>query len=923
MIANKKKNKFLVYSIAFCCLFLIFPFVCHAADPIDRLLQLIFGWVASFFVWALGGIMSLVIGAIIEVTKYNKFVNEPSIVSAWQIVRDFSNMWFILILLVIAFATILRIETYNMKRWLPKLLIMAVLINFSRTICGIMIDFSQIIMLTFVNTFATTGGDFINYLRIQEFVSAVKDTGGDWNWTKDNSIDLTKVTVAYIIAVIFMLVGCVSMIAILIVFMMRMIMLWIFVVLSPLAFMLSSFPQGQTYASRYWGEFTKYLINGPALAFFIWLALSTVGQLKPGDFSGSENSLGLVAGTVQILTLQNFIPFVLAIGFLVGGLMISSQIGGVGANWGYSTARKLGDKGLNVGRGGINLGKSGAKNIALWTGRKVDQGQMLAQSWVATKLGVDKYRAKTFNPRLIKQGFEKSRLEEMGKYETFLGPHGSLVWEDATNKYFRLSQYLGGRKSDKREAIDNAQADKLEFMDTKMQTRIMNSEEVSKEKMGKMDLDEKNLLVEGRNEKRIELEKNRVQIINDYKRNSGFEEDSKEAEDYANKEFDKDIQSLRNDPDKVIAQEKLEEYKNTIIKNTPEIAKLRETRLWGIGEKIKYKESEAGAQDKIKKEEGEIATKSENDFAVITELLDAVKDKNSTRAVAALNVLTKNNDLNEALRDRRVVNLMVKENGLLQQLVNQKRIKGKDGLPVDYKQLADNYRNNPVTPAFAQAMVMGLLKETNLSDHLAARYANNIGNKGFAAGNALAYGMARGDVSKGCYVFDDLVADSSGRLHTSYSRRAAINGKFANMESQTKMRAIHPDNFIAEGLNSEAVGITDEGKSFLRSLTGHDLGQIGRLRTDVINKIGKSQRAMADLVKLVKECEEAENYQQAEIIKVFAGYIKIKSEGAKGIKERDDALNAFNQMAGRPVEKKEKKSKQKEKVEEEDESSKD
>ena len=129
---------------------------------VQRAVLLIIGGFLQFIVLAVGQIMVLIVSVIISVSSYNGFINEPSIVMAWAIVRDFCNMFFILILLVIAFATILRIESYNMKKWLPKLLIMAVLINFSRTIAGLIIDFSQVFMMTFVSAIGTTGGAIIN-----------------------------------------------------------------------------------------------------------------------------------------------------------------------------------------------------------------------------------------------------------------------------------------------------------------------------------------------------------------------------------------------------------------------------------------------------------------------------------------------------------------------------------------------------------------------------------------------------------------------------------------------------------------------------------------------------------------------------------------------------------------------------------------
>src|SRR3990167_1429945 len=97
------------------------------------------GVIAALMTVLFGAINSLIISAIVTLTSYNNFVNESSIIGAWVIIRDLCNMFFILILLVVAFAAILRIESYQWKKILPKLLIMAVLINFSRTFCGLII----------------------------------------------------------------------------------------------------------------------------------------------------------------------------------------------------------------------------------------------------------------------------------------------------------------------------------------------------------------------------------------------------------------------------------------------------------------------------------------------------------------------------------------------------------------------------------------------------------------------------------------------------------------------------------------------------------------------------------------------------------------------------------------------------------------
>ena len=90
--------------------------------------------------------------------QYNEFIKSPAVKQGWAVVRDLCNMFFVVVLLIIAFATILRVEAYHYKKLLPRLVIMAVLINFSKTICGLFIDFRQVVMLTFVNGFANALG---------------------------------------------------------------------------------------------------------------------------------------------------------------------------------------------------------------------------------------------------------------------------------------------------------------------------------------------------------------------------------------------------------------------------------------------------------------------------------------------------------------------------------------------------------------------------------------------------------------------------------------------------------------------------------------------------------------------------------------------------------------------------------------------
>lgn len=76
---------------------------------------------------------------------------DQAIRAGWTISRDIANIFFILIILSIAVATILRIEGYTMKSLLPKLIVAALVINFSLAIGYVIIDATNILALQFYN----------------------------------------------------------------------------------------------------------------------------------------------------------------------------------------------------------------------------------------------------------------------------------------------------------------------------------------------------------------------------------------------------------------------------------------------------------------------------------------------------------------------------------------------------------------------------------------------------------------------------------------------------------------------------------------------------------------------------------------------------------------------------------------------------
>ena len=321
----------------------------------------------AFFAKLLGKLFTWVVGMLVQVAGYNDFLKATAVVTGWVIVRDLANMFFVLILLVISIATILRVEAYSYKKLLPKLLLMAVLINFSKTICGIIIDFAQVIMLTFVNAFqAAAGANFFQALGVHQMFDldnlAGEAAAPDQQW------DLVGTA---FLALLVVLIATITVGVLMVVLVARIVVLWTLIVLSPLAFLLASFPQGQTYAKQWWDEFSKYVISGPVLAFFIWLALIVAGGGTASTEIGVDSTaLDTANGLGAVGKYNNLSSLVVGVTMLLVGLMFTQKLGVVGssvAGAALSGLRRAGTAPFRTAwkgaKGGVGLAWKGTKAL--------------------------------------------------------------------------------------------------------------------------------------------------------------------------------------------------------------------------------------------------------------------------------------------------------------------------------------------------------------------------------------------------------------------------------------------------------------------------------------------------------------------------------------------------------------------------------
>ena len=315
----------------------------------------------------------------------------------WGIIRGLTNIFIVLGLVVIALATILRIESYQMKKTLPLLLIVALLINLTPMLCGLVIDASNIIMNHFLKGGALLTEDFLSKLGIQ--ITSL------WN-LKENPVN----TLAKgILLVGFNVIGGLIFLLFAFLFLFRYIALWMLVILSPLALFCYIFPATKKMWDQWLNQFIQWCFIGIPAAFTVYLANKMIEELLEGRLVGEVSGMGIIMG------------YLVPLAFLVGGFLMSLQIGAMGAGLAIKGFKWTETKGLprlagEVGAGAIGAiggfkeGKGIGKIKGAWKGAVTREGRERARETVGKTLE---------KMHVVRPGFyEETRRKRLGLDET-------------------------------------------------------------------------------------------------------------------------------------------------------------------------------------------------------------------------------------------------------------------------------------------------------------------------------------------------------------------------------------------------------------------------------------------------------------------------------------------------------------------------
>lgn len=433
IIPNNPLNKtpWLAGALAFVLILLVLPSPAFAlVDDLMEYTAAIVGSIAEMVANLLGILMLKVVHVLVGwIAPYNNFVGFDRsrtgelhpVEVGWTVVRDFTNMFFIVILLVIAFGTMLRAKGYDYRERLPKLLVMAILINFSRTIIAFVIDAAQVVMLTFVNAFqSAAGGNFVVGLGIHKLFEIPEGAG---------AVDSFTAVVSFILADVFLAIALMTVVVITVTMAARIVMLWMITILSPVAFLMSTFERGTKYYGMWWDQLICWVGSGPILAFFLWLALATM-IAGGNDIANVTRNVPVGEGreftsqpfVTEAAKEQNIVRFIVGIMMLMVGLQVSQEFCAIGAGMAKGLGKMIGGAAV---AGGLGLAAYGPKK--LWAGAKAAPGKLWTGAkgvggWADYNLGVRKKLygsrvAQYMAPNFANQQLEKMRAASEGKYE--------------------------------------------------------------------------------------------------------------------------------------------------------------------------------------------------------------------------------------------------------------------------------------------------------------------------------------------------------------------------------------------------------------------------------------------------------------------------------------------------------------------------
>jgi hypothetical protein len=307
--------------------------------------------ISSFILGVAGWILDKVVN--MSIINMGNYTNKPFIRGSWAVIRDLLNIFFIFGLLYISIKTIVFNWGKDTKEMLGRLIMAALLINFSFFFTSLLIDVSNIVTLNIYEGMrgciqgetSTLSGCWTTQLKTNTVMDAsdTLSTGDGW-----------KIIQVKLIGSIVLLVAAVVFFGIAMALLSRFISLIFILITSPAMFASWILPKLSPVTTKWTSKLQSSLLFAPLVFIFMYISYQMIssGNILLGSSSGFTTAILTPKTSPGSDTLNILIDFIIIIGFMVGSLVAAKTIGDSAAQSGSKWAGNL------IGKG---VGKAGNK----------------------------------------------------------------------------------------------------------------------------------------------------------------------------------------------------------------------------------------------------------------------------------------------------------------------------------------------------------------------------------------------------------------------------------------------------------------------------------------------------------------------------------------------------------------------------------
>lgn len=271
-----------------------------------------------------------------------------SVNTVWLVVRDGFNLMFIFGLIFIGLKLIWDAEDSGARKTLTRLIVAALLINFSLFIAKFIVDFSNIAALQVYNLMATTlqvntGGG------VQGFGAANIGIPGYIMHLVGLQTIATTVTGGFGLAVaifIFLLFTGLVFLAGALMIITRFVMLCFYMIFAPVMFLGWILPKFMNAQEKWWNNFLKNAFFAPAYLFCLYIAMRILaGARSAGGIADGQtlgDNLGGIGGNPALqgyqydpetgAGFQAVLFLIVALGFMIASILMASRMSIHGAD---------------------------------------------------------------------------------------------------------------------------------------------------------------------------------------------------------------------------------------------------------------------------------------------------------------------------------------------------------------------------------------------------------------------------------------------------------------------------------------------------------------------------------------------------------------------------------------------------------------